>query len=355
MAMHPASDHHDGKRFFNPTYRREPTLKDLLRFIIHFRPQKWPKDVQNQPDLHLHPWLEKQQAAITFVNHATVLIQLSGLNILTDPIWSARVSPLRWIGPKRVRQPGIAFSDLPKIHLVLVSHNHYDHMDKETIQRLEQTFSPLFLVAKGDAIKLQRWGCKRVVEMDWWQSHSFSDQTQITFTPGQHFSGRTPFDRNQSLWGGFMIRHYDRNIFFCGDAGYSPHFTEICRRLGPSSLAFLPIGAYEPRWFMRSVHMDPPEAVRAHIDLQAKQSIGIHFGTFQLTEEGIYQPIHDLKFALAEGRLPAQEFIVLPEGRTRIIELRRANEVHLESQNEESSASSWHRAHSNRLSHSPRY
>jgi L-ascorbate metabolism protein UlaG (beta-lactamase superfamily) len=204
---------------------------------------------------------------------------------------------------------------------VLVSHNHYDHMDLDTLGRLSKRFAPRILVPLGDKALLESVGINRVEELDWWEKVELTPETQVTLTPTQHFSSRGLFDRNKSLWGSYMIRTGENLIYFGGDAGYSAHYSEINRRFGPVDLAFLPIGAYEPNWFMSPVHMNPAEAVKTHQDLVARQSVAIHFGTFQLTEEAIDRPVLDFKAALAKEGVAENDFAVLTEGRTRIYTL----------------------------------
>ena len=312
------SDHHDGQKFFNPNRSEEPGLWKSVKMLTSLRFKKWPDFVENKPVLNLNCELRSDQIAITFINHATVLIQLPELNILTDPVWSKRVSPVSWSGPKRVREPGIDFDSLPKIDLVLISHNHYDHMDLTTLKRLNQRFSPRMLAPLGDRTRLKSEGIDKIEEMDWWNTTVGNPTSSITFTPTQHFSARGLFDRNKTLWGSYMIGFRGRLIYFGGDSGYSAHFKEILDRFGPTDIALLPIGAYEPRWFMKSFHMNPAEAVQAHLDLESRQSIGIHFGTFQLTEEEIDAPVRDLATALIEANLDPDSFVTLPEGVTTI-------------------------------------
>jgi L-ascorbate metabolism protein UlaG (beta-lactamase superfamily) len=217
-----------------------------------------------------------------------------------------------------VRDPGLAFEDLPNIDVVLISHNHYDHMDIKTLKLLEKKFKPLFFVPLGDKKILKKNGLTRVFELGWWEQHTLSDNTQITLIPAQHFSGRTLLDSNKSLWGGYVIEENKFKILFAGDTGYSSHFTEIFEKFGSMDIALLPIGAYEPQHLMRAVHMDPSEAAAAHRDLKAKQSIAIHFGTFQLTDEGIDDPVIGLQKAMAEKAINSDSFKVLKEGETLI-------------------------------------
>ena len=319
MTTKQPSDHFDGQRFFNPTLPKGyVTLRRNVLKMLREPRKPWPAWVENRGVPRLDAKLDAGEIAITFVNHATFLIQAGGIAILTDPIWSERASPFRRIGPKRVRAPGVGFDALPPIDLVLLSHNHYDHLDLATLARLRARFDPTVLAAAGDGRLLAPLGFARIHELDWWEPVRPGDGLAITFVPAQHFSARGLFDRERSLWGGYMIESRGRRIYFGGDTGYSSHFVDIRNRLGSPDIAILGIGAYEPRWFMKTVHMNPAEAVRAHRDLGSRQSIGMHFGTFQLTTEAIDQPRIDLKVALAESDIPESEFVTLQEGETRI-------------------------------------
>jgi L-ascorbate metabolism protein UlaG (beta-lactamase superfamily) len=220
---------------------------------------------------------------------------------------------LTFIGPRRVRAPAVRFEDLPPVSLVLLSHNHYDHCDWRTLRALDQRSHPLVITPLGNRRLLESVGVSQVEELDWWQDASRAP-FPITLTPAQHFSARTPFDRNHALWGGFVFTIADRRIFFAGDSGYAPHFRDIRRRLGPVALALLPIGAYEPRWFMKDIHMNPAEAVQAHLDLEAERSVGMHFGTFRLTPEGIDEPVRALAVARRERQVSADAFVTLDSG-----------------------------------------
>lgn len=312
------SDHYNGQKFLNPNQSGEPGFWKSMKMVAGLRYKKWPDSVENNPVPNLNTTIGSDQVAITFVNHATVLIQLPGLNILTDPIWSKRASPVSWSGPKRVREPGIDFDSLPRIDLVIISHNHYDHMDVPTLRKLSQRFSPRMLAPLGDKALLNSKSIEKVEEMDWWDATAVNPDTSITFTPTRHFSSRGLLDRNKTLWGSYMIESSGCLIYFAGDSAYSAHFKEILDRFGPTDIALLPIGAYEPRWFMKFFHMNPFEAVQAHADLKARQSIGIHFGTFQLTEEEIDAPVRDLGTALTQANLDPKSFVTLREGVTTI-------------------------------------
>ncbi|HUI94925.1 MAG TPA: MBL fold metallo-hydrolase [Xanthobacteraceae bacterium] len=311
-------DHFDGKRYFNPTLPHgfQHSRRTVIKMMREPR-APWPAWVDNKGVPRLDAPLRGGEIAVTFVNHATFLIQTGGATLLTDPVWSERASPFRRLGPRRVRHPGVAFKDLPRIDLVLLSHNHYDHLDVATLRQLRRRFGPTVLAAVGDGRLLAPLGFPHLHELDWWDDVHV-DGLKITFVPAQHFSARGLFDRRRSLWGGYVVETPTRRVYFGGDTGYSTHFSDIRARLGAPDVALLGIGAYEPRWFMRPVHMNPAEAVRAHRDLGARASIGMHFGTFQLTAEAIDAPADALKRALADSRLAESEFVTLHEGETRI-------------------------------------
>jgi L-ascorbate metabolism protein UlaG (beta-lactamase superfamily) len=304
------SDHFDGRRFVNPTGDGGQPFSAVPRMLLERR-TPWPARV-DQP-WRRPPGLDGAEAVVTFIGHATFLIQTASGNILTDPVYSQRAGPLNLMGPRRVRQPAVRFEDLPPISAVLLSHNHYDHCDLRTLRMLAERFDPLVVTPLGNAALARSARIRRVEELDWWQEAKTST-LQVTLTPAQHFSARNPLDRNRALWGGFMLTTGSRRIFFAGDSGYAPLFGQIRRRLGPIDLALLPIGAYEPRWFMRPIHMNPAEAVQAHLDLEAAQSVGMHFGTFQLTTEGIDDPLRALEDACRARNIPSPQFRTLEFG-----------------------------------------
>lgn len=318
---YPLSDHYDGAHFYNRTEPRPNSLLDGIKFGLTFDPLPWPEHVDNATDLDVNKELSSDAVAVTIVNHATVLLQSKGINILTDPVWSDRVSPFAWIGPKRHRAPGIALDNLPKIDVVLISHNHYDHLDIATLVKLNDAFHPKFVVPLGCADLLRANDIANVVELDWWASTESGSDVRIFLTPAHHFSGRGLFDRDRTLWGSYYLLLHGHRIYFAGDTAYAGHFKNIRRRFGAPEIAFLPIGAYEPRWFMKQVHMDPTDAIQAHLDLLAEHSVAIHHGTFQLTAEGIDQPATALEIAMRMQNIPADKFEVLKEGRTKIFEL----------------------------------
>ena len=304
------SDHFDGLRYFNPSGANGQPFWKLPRLLATPK-TRWPSEVQVQP--RRPPILGEPEIVVTFVGHSTFLIQTAGINVLIDPVYADRASPLSFAGPRRARLPGVRFDDLPPTSLVLLSHNHYDHCDLGTLRRLEQRFHPMAVTPPGNGRLLRAAGFSKIEELDWWQT-SRAAPLRVTVTPAQHFSARTLFDRNRALWGGFLIETGGRRVYHTGDSGYGPHFREISARLGPIDLALIPIGAYEPRWFMRDIHMNPAEAVQAHLDLGARQSVAMHFGTFQLTPEGIDQPVRDLANALREQGVPAEEFRTIEVG-----------------------------------------
>ena len=310
------SDHFDGRRFFNPGEAATPRgLRELLRWRLQGARAQWPADVANESFPPPPPNVAPGTAAITFINHASFLITLPGAVVLTDPIFSQRCSPLPWAGPKRARAPGLALADLPRPDLVLLSHNHYDHMDMPTLRELQRRHRPHFVTTLGNARHLAKLGIA-AVELDWWDATAIGD-LRITATPARHFSARTAFDRNRTLWAGFMIASSQGQILFAGDSGAGPHWADIRSRLGAPGIALLPIGAYEPRWIMAPVHMDPAEAVQAHLALGARHSVGMHFGTFQLTDEAIDAPVQGLAAAAAASGLPRDAFTTLGFGETR--------------------------------------
>lgn len=310
------SDHFDGKVFFNPwSGPVQKNFFDFLKWQITAKPGDWPNEpVAN----HAKPLLvEAGQAAsihVTYIGHATTYIQNGRINILTDPQFSDRASPVGFAGPKRVRRPGVALDQLPSVEIVIISHNHYDHLDLPTLRALEARFQPQFIVPLGNGSLLRSQGLKRVTELDWWQNID-----NIQLVPAQHWSARGIWDRNQALWGAYVVNLDGYKIFFGGDTGYGPHFRMIRERCGSMDLSLLPIGAYEPRWFMSDNHMNPAEAVKAHFDLESKRSLGIHFETFQLTDESFTAPRRELAEALRQAELANEVFIAPETGETLVI------------------------------------
>lgn len=304
------SDHFDGARFVNPSGTAGQPISAVPRMLREPR-KAWPGGI-DEPPRRPQP-LDGARAVVTFIGHSTFLIQSAAGNILTDPIYSHRAGPFNLLGPRRVRRPAVSFEDLPSIAVVLLSHNHYDHCDLRTLRMIAKRFDPVVVTPLGNASLVRSAGIRRVEELDWWQDARTSPMP-ITLTPARHFSARTPFDRNRALWGGFKVVLPDARVFFAGDTAYDSFFREVRQRLGPIDLALLPIGAYEPRWFMRAVHMNPAEAVQAHLDLEASVSVGMHFGTFQLTAEGIDEPVRELEDAMRGSRVEPARFRTLDFG-----------------------------------------
>jgi L-ascorbate metabolism protein UlaG (beta-lactamase superfamily) len=314
------TDHFNGSVFRNqnPAATAGRTFGDFMRWQRTSRPTAWPQWIENAAQPALPQRMAAGECAITFVNHITFLLQFPGVNVLTDPVYSDRVSPVQWAGPRRVHAPGIAFADLPHVDVVLVSHNHYDHLDLDTLRRLQQVHAPVFLTGLGNGVFLQEHGLHDVHEFDWWQGTS-QRGLRCTYTPAQHWSGRGLRGRNRTLWGGFVLEAAAWNVFFAGDTGYWQHLREISDRCGAPDVALLPIGAYEPRWFMQDQHMNPDEAVRAHLDMQARLSIATHFGCFQLTDEGIDEPLRELALARDRHGVDARSFRALRPGETLLL------------------------------------
>ncbi len=314
-ALAAASDHFNGERFFNPHAPHGKSVQDVRRWRRERQRQPWPKHIEDPPfprPVRVAPG----RIAATFIGHSTFLVQVGGICVLTDPIWSQRCSPVSFAGPRRARRPGQSLDALPGVDLLLVTHNHYDHMDLPTLRRVRRRWAPPTATGLANARHLAKAGIRDVVELDWWQSTELAG-ARITYVPAQHFSSRTLRDRNRSLWGGFVVEAGGAVLYFTGDSGYCPHFAEIGRRFPRIDLALLPIGAYEPRWFMRQQHVNPEEAVRAHLDLGARRSLGMHFGTFQLTDEAIDAPVRALHEARARAGVAEHAFDVLGFGETR--------------------------------------
>ncbi len=308
----PKSDHFDGSKFFmTPTV--DKSFSDLIKWKWFGHKEKWPENIPVEQKTILKDRLGSGELSITFINHATFLIQLGKLNILTDPIYTERASPVSFAGPRRVRKPGVKFEDLPRVDVVIISHNHYDHFDNETIKMLLKRDNPLFLVGLGNDALLKDLGVKKFKALDW-RERTRVNGIEFTFLKCQHWSARGIFDRNKMLWGSFALSDGNRKIYFAGDTGYGKFLKELGERFDGFDVSLLPIGAYEPRWFMKTQHMNPEEAVQAHLDLRSKFSIGMHFGTFQLTDEGVYQPLEDLKISKEKQRVT--NFIVPEFGET---------------------------------------
>lgn len=282
------SDHFDGVRFFN----HDPIdhgFRLFCKWMLKRDPGPWRGYRDHSPGPPPPARVTGDDLLVTYVNHATVLIQTAGFNLLTDPIWSERTGPFA-VGPRRRRPPGIRFADLPAIDLVLVSHGHYDHCDLPTLLRLDRTHQPLFLTGLGQGAYLKRAGITGIVELDWWQSHALAaaqaSGAKVWSVPARHWTARWIGDQNRALWCGFVVETGHGSIYFAGDTGHGGHFSTIREKLGAPRLAILPIGAFRPEFFMGDVHLSPHDALRAHRELSAGSSLAIHFGTFRLGDDG---------------------------------------------------------------------
>lgn len=312
----PISDHFDGRTFYYSTDKNRihyPTL-DLISvgFVTVMHP--WPKPLPNPSYYDTSRYYSSGKIKVTFINHATTLVQTPQMNFLLDPVFSYRVSPFKWIGPARVKPPGIDFKDLPKIDVVMISHNHYDHMDEATLKDLDQTFHPLFIVPLGNKTLMNHFGITNVIEMDWWQMIHYK-QANISFLPARHNARRGLFDFDRSLWGSYGIEVAKKRIYFAGDTGYADHFKAIRKRWGRPDFSLIPIGAYQPRQILKFYHLNPQDAVKVHLDLDSRVSMGVHWGAFQLSAESYLQPIEDLNMARKHANVEEKAFFVAKEGK----------------------------------------
>jgi L-ascorbate metabolism protein UlaG (beta-lactamase superfamily) len=312
----PVTDHFDGRRFYNIGSNTTPPPAqrsgNFWKWILSRPPNDWvwrdnntsgaPKKCVNGSTL-----------VVTMVNHATLLLQTEGKNILTDPIWSERASPFSFVGPKRYRHPGIAFEQLPPIDVVLISHNHYDHMDIPTLLRLQEAFHPVVIVPIGNKTYLETRGIEHVFEYDWWEKTDLGDSIHISSVPAQHFSARAISDRNTTLWGGYVIETPHGNTYIAGDTGYGPFVKSITERFSSMRLALIPIGAFRPEFFMGPVHVSPSEALLIAKDLHAGTMIPMHYGTFHLADDRQDEPLQELQKAI-EKTPSSVQIVVLSNG-----------------------------------------
>lgn len=344
-------EHFDGERFFAPGVELK-TLRELLRWQLLGERKRWParREIPRGPRPETRVGADDGRGRdgvgegvgggardsagdglrATLVNHATVLLQVAGLNLLTDPVWAERASPLPFAGPRRVHAPGIALEDLPPIDAILISHNHYDHFDTRTLRQLAARHRPLIIaplgnealiaratgVARGDGRGGNGGGETRVATLDWEQAHDIGAGIRVWCEPALHWSSRGIGDRNKALWSAFSIVTPRGHIYFAGDTGFGDgsHFRDVARRHGPPVLALLPIGAYEPRWFMKPFHMNPDEAVRAFGLLEARRAMAIHHGCFPLADEGIDDPLEALEEALDRHGVARERFRAVTPG-----------------------------------------
>jgi L-ascorbate metabolism protein UlaG (beta-lactamase superfamily) len=315
----PVSDHFDGTHFFDPDGSPPKSFGKMLRwqFGSDRQRQPWPEWAPSPYADTPPPRVTGDKVRLSFVGHASWLIQTSGLNILIDPVWSDRASPFSFAGPKRHNAPGIAFDALPAIDIALVSHGHYDHLDVATLSKLNAKFSPRVITPLGnDATMRSADNAIRAEARDWHDRIDLGNGVAVTLVPTQHWSARGLFDRNKSLWASFVLETPAGKLYIVCDSGYGDgrHFRRVAEAHGPLRLAILPIGAYEPRWFMGDQHMNPEDAVKALADCGAAQALAHHHGTFQLTDEAIDAPVVALQAALDEAELPRERFVALKPG-----------------------------------------
>jgi N-acyl-phosphatidylethanolamine-hydrolysing phospholipase D len=296
--------HHTARGYRNPWPDAEPRgLRDVIRWSLDRRRRNLPPDPEPGSLPMAQPMFATRARAgelgVTWVGHSTVLAQIGPINVLTDPVWSERASPVTFAGPRRFVAAAVDFDALPPIDVVLISHNHYDHLDRATVRALAQRMPAIeWMAPLGLARLLRRWGVTQVRELDWWEEATIETTTgelSVACVPAQHFSARGLGDRGRTLWCSWVTRGASGTVFFAGDTAYHPEFAAIGERYGPFDVLMLPIGAYEPRWFMRSVHMNPPEAMRAYAELSSSRAdapalLPIHWGTFRLTDESLQEP-----------------------------------------------------------------
>lgn len=319
------TDHFDGKGFYNITGGekiRETIQRKGLFFVLIwllFRPKKVWQYKKNNLLCVPERRVNNKRIFVTFVNHSTVLIQTDGLNILLDPVWSKRASPFTFLGPKRFRDPGIKFEDLPRIDIVLISHNHYDHMDIKTLREIYRKYRPRIYVPLGNSKYLARKGILGARDMDWWDKEAITPEINLVSVPAQHFSGRAFSDRNRTLWCGYVLETSRGNIYMAGDTAYGKFVDKIKEKYSEFILGFIPIGVWKPVWLMKSVHISPDDAFQMHKELNINTSIGVHHGTFKLSDDGQDEGKDRIKQLVKEDSPKIVDFRVLENGQTVMI------------------------------------
>ncbi len=320
------SDHFNGKKFYSIGLSSGDHLMEhndwklFLKWVRHRATSKWYKR-ENRFSAKPRERVLGSELVVTFINHATMLIQTEGVNIITDPVYSKRVSPFIGIGPKRYRPVGVRFEDLPPIDIVLISHNHYDHMDITTLKRIKKKWNKSIIYAGlGNTRYLRKHGVRNAIDLDWWEKDIVHEGMSIVCVPAQHFSSRAFSDRNRTLWCGFVIETPSGNIYFAGDTGYGDFVQKLHERYPVLRLALLPIGAFRPQWFMGPVHVSPDEAMQMHRDLKVQTSIAMHFGTFHLADDHQDEPPERILDLIANAPEPKPNFIILENGEPTIVE-----------------------------------
>ena len=313
------SDHFDGTRFYNQGNSSRQGFFSFLKWVTTRDAPDWREVSAAVDHKNFAERVGVGELHITFINHATFLIQMDGMNILTDPIWSERTSPVSFSGPRRVQPPGVLLDDLPPIDAVVVSHNHYDHLDLATLKKITARDKPRIYTGMGNRAFLAKEGIDRVEEMDWWQQEKTKDGLTVNFVPAKHFSNRGMCDHNKTLWGGFVIESPAGAVYFAGDSGFGQHFEQIAQRFPRMRLALLPIGAFQPMWFMSPHHLSPQDALRAHFILQARTSSAMHFGTFRLGDDKQNEPVETLQAAIDSAAMGNSQFWIMRFGESRSV------------------------------------
>jgi L-ascorbate metabolism protein UlaG (beta-lactamase superfamily) len=310
----PKSDHCDGSRFFNDAPGH--SFSDEIKWIWEMKTVSWPEKVVDPQQPKPPSSVSEGKLRVTYINQATILIQMDGKNILTDPIFSDRAGPLSFLGSKRVRKPGVSIDDLPKIDIILISHNHYDHLDLPSLKIIAKRDKPIIMTGLGVKDIFAGEIFSEIIELDWWQEYTpHACAFKFIFVPAFHNSGRGLFDGDKTLWGGFVIEGKHGRIYFAGDTAYGSFFQKLHERFPEFRLTIFPIGSYEKRWIMKTQHMNPDDAVKAHLLLNSKQSIGMHYATFlEHPEQTIDQHETDLSEALIDHSLLQSNFIILGFG-----------------------------------------
>ncbi|HEY0972361.1 MAG TPA: MBL fold metallo-hydrolase [Gemmatimonadales bacterium] len=310
----PVSDHFDGERFHNLEPTPDKSFIDVLRWKMNSERAEAPAWIDSEPGPPPPRRVGDGTLRVTLVNHATLLVQMDGVNFLTDPVWSERVSPFSWAGPERHRAPGVRFEELPPVDVVLVSHNHYDHMDVPTLRRLAAAHDARLVVPLGNRAFLDRFDVPGATEVDWGDTVELGNGVRVTALPSRHWSSRTMTDRRRALWAAYVIEGPSGRVYVAGDTGYGSHFAAAGEAYGPFRLAIIPVGAFRPRWFMHPVHVAPDEALRAATELRALTSVPMHYGTFQLGDDGLMEPLDTLRADLERSGATAPRVLVLEHG-----------------------------------------